>query len=51
VLHAEERKPHSEKYWFFDFETKLDSKSKQHLVNYCVAQDFSGYEKMFYEHR
>jgi len=40
-------KLHSEKYWFFDFETKLDMKCKQHVVNYCVAQDFSGREKIF----
>ena len=38
-------KPHSDKYWFFDFETKLDMKHKQHVVNYCVAQDFNGHEK------
>ena len=40
-------KPHSEKYWFFDFETKLDMKCKQHVVNYCVAQDFNRCEKTF----
>ena len=40
-------KPHSEKYMFFDFETKLDMKCKQHVVNCCVAQDFSGREKTF----
>jgi len=40
-------KPHSEKYWFFDFETKLNMKCKQHVVNYCVAQDFNGHEKTF----
>jgi len=40
-------KPHSEKYWFFDFESKLDMKCKQHVVNYCVAQDFNGCEETF----
>jgi len=46
VLHTQKDiKPHSEKYWYFDFETKLDMKCKQHEVNYCVAQDFYDREK------
>lgn len=40
-------KPHREKYVFFDFETKLDPKSKKHTINYCVAQDFNGNEEVF----
>ena len=40
-------KPHSEKYVFFDFETKLDPKCNKHIVNYCVAQYFNGNEKIF----
>ena len=40
-------KPHSDKYAFFDFETKLDPKSNKHIVNYCVAQDFNGNEMVF----
>jgi len=40
-------KPPSENYIFYDFETKLDSVSKKHIVNYCVAQYFSGDEHSF----
>jgi len=40
-------KPASEKYIFYDFETTLDSTTNKHIVNYCVAQDFSGEEKVF----
>jgi len=41
-------KPHSKKYVFFDFETKLESKTNKHLVNYCIAQDFDGKENVFH---
>jgi len=40
-------KPASEKYIFYDFETTLDSTTNKHIVNYCVAQDFSGEERVF----
>jgi len=41
-------KPHSEKYVYFDFETKLDPKTNKHVVNYCIAQDFDGKENVFH---
>jgi len=41
-------KPHSKKYVFFDFETKLKSKSNKHVVNYCIAQDSDGKENVFH---
>ena len=37
----------SEKYIFFDFETKLQHKTNKHIVNYCVAQSFKGLENVF----
>ena len=40
-LHATDIKPHSEKYVYFDFEAKLDPKTNKHVVNYCIAQDFT----------
>ena len=40
-------KPHSEKYVFFDFETKLDPETKKHIVNYCIAQYFNSDEREF----
>jgi hypothetical protein len=40
-------KPASEKYMFYDFETTLESTTNKHMVNYCVAQDFSGEERVF----
>ena len=39
-----ELKDPSEKYIFFDFETKLEPSTNKHIVNYCVAQDFRGNE-------
>jgi len=39
--------PRSEKYVFFDFETKLDPETKKHIVNYCIAHYFNGDEKIF----
>ena len=39
-------KPPSEKYVFFDFETKLVS--NKHVVNYCIAHDFEGTENIFH---
>ncbi len=36
----------SEKYIFYDFETKLNEKGK-HVVNYCIAQYFYGKEYVF----
>ena len=36
----------SEKYIFFDFETKLNSQGK-HVVNYCIAQYYNGEEHVF----
>ena len=36
----------SEKYIFFDFETKLAENNK-HVVNYCIAQYFNGEERVF----
>jgi len=40
-------KPSSENYIFYDFETKLDSVSKKHIVNYRVAQYYNGDEHIF----
>jgi len=40
-------KPRSEKYVFFDFETKLDPETKKHIVNYCIAHYFNGDERIF----
>jgi len=40
-------KPNSEKYLFFDLETKLDPVTNKHVVNYCVAQYFTGLEEVF----
>ena len=40
-------KPGSEKYIFYDFETTLESTTNKHIVNYCVAQDFSEEERVF----
>jgi len=40
-------KPLSEKNVFFDFETKLDPKTKKHTVNYCIAQYFNSDERKF----
>jgi hypothetical protein len=37
----------SEKYIFYDFETKLDPITKKHIVNYAVAQYFNGDERIF----
>jgi hypothetical protein len=37
----------SEKYIFYDFETKLDPTTKKHIVNYAVAQYFNGDERIF----
>jgi len=42
-------KPHSEKYVYFDFETKLDPKTNKHIVNYCIVQDFDGKENVFHK--
>jgi len=42
-------KPASEKYIFYDFETTLDPTNNKHIVNYCVAQDFSG-KKEYSQH-
>ena len=39
-------KPSSEKYIFYDFETKLESNGK-HVVNYCIAQYMNGTEFIF----
>ena len=39
------KKP-NDKYIFYDFETKLDTKGK-HVVNYCVAQYLNGEEHIF----
>jgi hypothetical protein len=43
----QEIKKSSEKYVFYDFETKLDPTTKKHIVNYCVVQYFNGEEKVF----
>jgi len=40
--------PHSERYVFFDFETKRDPKTKKHIVNYCIAQYFNGNNREFF---
>ena len=40
-------KPQSEKYIFFDFETKLHQATNKHIVNYCVVQYFTGEERIF----
>ena len=37
----------SEKYIFYDFETKLDPTTKKHIVNYGIAQYFNGEERIF----
>jgi hypothetical protein len=37
----------SEKYIFYDFETKFTANNK-HEVNYCIAHDFNGNETIFY---
>jgi hypothetical protein len=37
----------SEKYIFYDLETKLDPITKKHIVNYAVAQYFNGDERIF----
>ena len=39
-------KKRSDKYIFYDFETKLD-KTGKHIVNYCVAQYYNGEEHVF----
>jgi len=39
-------KPHSEKYMFFDFESKQILPQK-HIVNYCIAHYFTGEERKF----
>ena len=33
--------------YFFDFETKLDPTTGKHIVNFCIAQYFTGEEKTF----
>jgi len=39
-------KPASEKYIFNDFEITLAFTTNKHIVNYCVAQDFNGKERV-----
>jgi len=44
-------KHHSEKYVYFDFETKLDPKTNKYVVNYCIAHNFDGKENVFHKCR
>ena len=38
---------HSERYVFFDFESKLYPTTNKHIVTYCVAHYFAGVERKF----
>ena len=45
-MQRKELKQPSDKYIFYDLETKKDAK-KKHIVNYCIAQYFNGEEFKF----
>jgi len=40
-------KSHSEKYVFFDFESKPHPTKNKHIVNYCIAHYFTGEQRIF----